>query len=77
MRIQKAVVDAQLRVEIYRFTRYDREANKMVLSKRWGTKEKIREIYGVCIHDSRKFVDRSAVESDIMGLTEEGYVPPD
>ena len=63
-------------VTIYRFQTYDVHADQMKESRRWGTREAVRDIVcGKVIESSAVDVDESAIESDIQGLTAIDYNP--
>ncbi len=63
------------RVEIYQFKMYSVEKDKSVLSRRWGTRSGIEAVGGQVIWESKTLVDKSALDSDIPGLTVRGYKP--
>jgi hypothetical protein len=64
------------RVKIYRFRTYKIQTDEFKESRRWGTREAIRDkVRGEVIEDSEVEVDSRDVESDILGLTVVGYTP--
>jgi hypothetical protein len=64
------------KIQISRFQTYDIRADLFRTSRRWGTREAVRDIVGgQVIGDSVIEVDANAVESDIPGLTIVNYDP--
>jgi len=64
------------KIKIYRFDSYDVVNDQIKTSKRWGTREAIRDIaHGRVIEESEIEVDESVVASDIHGLTAVGFKP--
>jgi hypothetical protein len=64
-------------VVIYQFESYDVHSDQIKTSRRWGLKEKIESIPGLrVLEETRTEVERSAIQSDIEGLTAIGYIPP-
>ncbi len=64
------------KVTIYRFRSYDIREDQIRTSRRWGTREAVKEIAcGEVIEDSAIEVDATAIESDIPGMTVIGYDP--
>ena len=70
-------VRTEPRIEIYQFTVYDVTKDESIQSKRWGTLSAIESVRGQALRESKILVDASATHSDIPGLTEIGYVPPE
>ena len=64
------------KITIYQFEIYDPLNDEMRTSRRWGTREAIKNIAaGHVLDKSATEVDESAVESDILGLTTKGFIP--
>lgn len=63
-------------VTIFRFEVYDAHTDCMVKSRRWGVREAVEQIaHGVIIESSATEVPRSALMSDIPGLSEIDFDP--
>jgi hypothetical protein len=64
------------KVKIYRFRVYDIQNDEIRTSMRWATREAIRDIAcGEVLEDTVREVEASAVQSDIVGMTERNYDP--
>ena len=64
------------KVIIYQFRVYDIHDDQFKTSRRWGTREAIRDIAcGEVIKDSGIEVDATAVASDIPSMANIGYNP--
>jgi hypothetical protein len=70
-------VRTESRIEIYQFTVYDVTKDESIQSKRWGTLSAIESVRGQPLRESKRLVDASATRSNITGLTEIGYIPPE
>ena len=63
-------------IKIYRFRKYDIATDETLLSRRWGTREAIRNIAcGEVLENTESLVDEVAVRSDLPGFTEKDYEP--
>lgn len=70
-------VRTEPRIEIYQFTVYDVTKDESIQSKRWGTLSGIQSVCGHALLESKRLVDASVTRSNITGLTEIGYIPPE
>ena len=64
-------------VTVYEFGLYDPAIDGLRVSRRWGTREGIKEHtgFGKVLEKTAVQVDESAVASDLPGLTEIGFDP--
>lgn len=63
-------------VTIYRFEVYRIDSDEVVKSRRWGTRDAIRDIAcGRVLEETAKEVDESVVESDIHGFSMRDFDP--
>lgn len=61
---------------IYRFEVYDIQSDRVIPSKRWGTREAIIEIaHGRVLEETATEVEDSVIRSDIHGFTAIGFDP--
>ena len=63
------------KVTIYQFELYDIQNDGMYKSRRWGTREAIKNIYGKVREETAMEVDEKLVDSDISGLTARDFNP--
>ena len=63
-------------VTIYQFEVYRIDSDEVVKSRRWGTREAIRDIArGLVLEDTAREVDESVITSDIHGFSTRDFDP--
>jgi hypothetical protein len=63
-------------VTVYQFEVYRIDSDEVVKSRRWGTREAIRDIAcGRVLEGTAREVDESVVASDIHGFTKRDFDP--
>ena len=54
---------------------YNIISDKIITSRRWGTKSAIEKVNGCIISESKTLVDKSVLNSEIDGMTMVDYMP--
>jgi hypothetical protein len=63
-------------VTIFQFEVYRIDSDEVVKSRRWGTREAIRNIAcGRVLEDTAREVDETVVTSDLQGFTKRDFDP--
>jgi hypothetical protein len=62
-------------VLVFRFKQYDISSDGYIVSRRWGTREGIKEVGGVVLEDTGTEIDDAEIGAEIQGLTDRGFDP--